>query len=763
VVVGWSKVGKTRTLFEAVRRVLPTASMLVPDSDTLHRIPSHPAYGRGNETIVIWLDDLDRFLTNEHPLTPALLTHLRTAHPGRTIVAATLRREAYERLRKDDGELTYTSRTLLNQTTRIALESTVGNAFEHVAAETGYPDLDLERYRAQGYGLGEVLAGAPALLERYEHADSRLRAIIQVAVDWQRIGRQDPIPEPILLDLADRTARRIQPNLRADFAATTAALTAATEPMEHTARIAALETIWFSDDDCGYRAFDYLVAADDGHHSLPARSIPDSFWDAATRHADHEILIAAGMAAGRRGREDIAIALFQRPAEAGNTSAMNNYGALLRKSGDIERGEDWVRRASEAGSYHAMGNYGYFLAERGDREGAERWYVEGIAGGDLNAMNNFGLLLQQRGDIAEAEAWWQRAADAGHETAMFNLAFLLAQRDELEAAERWCRKAVDAGHHSGLDILGRTLWIRGHHHAAIHMWKSAAGEGDTAAMVSLGYHLAYTGSNNADNPWYAKAAAAGDTSGLRNLALRLAKRGDSDGAAILFQVAARAGDAMAMYSLGVICDRGGESEAAIAWFRAAAANGDIRAMCRLAAHSEFDGDRTQSDDWLARIAESDKEIPAAARYELGLVYQNRGDLDNAEHHHGKAAMAGYPPAAAVLGFILLDKKQYEQAEGWLRFAAERGEGDAMYKLANLRHSSGDSAEAQDWRWRAIAAGEKRAIAWFRPREQPPHEPVATDRPSRHDLGWLTPKTLASRKCWTETGKEAVGISVHLRR
>ncbi|MFD6106720.1 hypothetical protein ACFWFQ_29125, partial [Nocardia salmonicida] len=165
VITGPSKVGKTRTLFEATRRVLPHARVLVPHPDTLHRIPEHPRFTASTETIVIWLEDLQDFLTTEHPLAPALLAHLND-RSARTVIAATLRSESLARLRDDNsGELTRDTRAVLDQACHIELATTSEDPVEQAAAAAAYPALPLGQH-----GLAEVLAGAPELLRRYDAA-----------------------------------------------------------------------------------------------------------------------------------------------------------------------------------------------------------------------------------------------------------------------------------------------------------------------------------------------------------------------------------------------------------------------------------------------------------------------------------------------------------------------------------------------------------------------------------------------------------------
>ncbi|MGW4124422.1 hypothetical protein [Nocardia sp. NPDC004711] len=67
VLIGPSEAGKTRTLFEALTRTCPGARVLVPAREKLDALPEHPAYTAGPDPIVVWFDDLGRFLTGPRP------------------------------------------------------------------------------------------------------------------------------------------------------------------------------------------------------------------------------------------------------------------------------------------------------------------------------------------------------------------------------------------------------------------------------------------------------------------------------------------------------------------------------------------------------------------------------------------------------------------------------------------------------------------------------------------------------------------------
>ncbi|MBF6215065.1 tetratricopeptide repeat protein [Nocardia puris] len=480
VVVGPSKAGKTRTLFEAVRAHDPGARVVWPVIDGVGELAVHSRIATSTDPLVVWLDDLHEYLTGPTGLTPAVLARFST-RPGRTVVVATLRSEMRAQLR-GGGELRQDTRMLLEQAVTVDLTSTSEDAVERAAAERAYPGYGSDRC-----GLGEGLAGAPELLARYDDARAaapELYTVIAVAVDWARIGRTEPIPQHVLTDLALRELRKSHPYLEATTASISTAIHTARTPPLGAGRAAALHTSFLEDDTRGYRAFDYLTAADDGQDHRTPRPIPDAYWREATNDCDTNTLIIVGVAAYYRDNTPAATTLFQKAAEAGDRDAMFILGVLLAESGDLAEAENWYRAAIKAGHSGAISILGILLYKRGDLGEAESWYREAVEAGHSGAMVDLGILLKQRGDLVEAESWYRRAIEAGqHSRAMVNLGFLLEQRGDLSEAESWYRRATEVG--------------------------------DRDAMVNLSYLLKKRGDLSEAESWYRKATGIGGAIDLR--------------------------------------------------------------------------------------------------------------------------------------------------------------------------------------------------------------------------------------------------------
>ncbi|MFD6104424.1 tetratricopeptide repeat protein, partial [Nocardia salmonicida] len=472
LVVGPSKSGKTRTLFEAILRTLPEARLLIPERRQLWAVLENPQFHSGDETVVVWLDDLHDFLTAERPLTPAMLAHL-FARPAGTVVAATLRSDALDTIGEASGAYIRDIRSILIQANTIRLASTSKDPDEQAAAAAAYPSLDLTRH-----GLAEMLASAPELLDLYERSertDRPLHVILRAAVDWARIGRPDPIPEPTLVRLASGAAADLYPELEIGEESIVAAIAAARTPLENGC-VAALSTTAPTPPVRAYRVFDYLVASDDSTEGgRKRRPIPESFWHAATQGADPGILTIVGKNADIRRAQTARDMLWRRAADRGEPEAMYQLGILLMVLGDDK---------------------------------AANSLLAGAAGlGHLEAINQFAYNLMENEDYNNAAKWFARAADAGHPDSMCGLAVLVHEADAA-VAETLLRSAAESGHPIAMRCLGMLLRNQGKTSEAIDQLQRAACGGDIDGMILLAVLLHETGKPGEARQWMRTAEAA---------------------------------------------------------------------------------------------------------------------------------------------------------------------------------------------------------------------------------------------------------------
>jgi tetratricopeptide (TPR) repeat protein len=143
MVKGQSRTGKSRTAFEIAARELPHWRLLVPKDRAalaglreLERLP-----GEG-ELVLVWLDDLDRYLTGEGTggLDARLLARLAVCDPPMKVLA-TIRLEEHARLVATEGEMGRSVRELLNRFDAGAITLPVGfdNPAERAAITELYP------------------------------------------------------------------------------------------------------------------------------------------------------------------------------------------------------------------------------------------------------------------------------------------------------------------------------------------------------------------------------------------------------------------------------------------------------------------------------------------------------------------------------------------------------------------------------------------------------------------------------------------------
>ena len=199
VVEGASKVGKSRTLFEALSQcsVAERLRLVAPvHGDALRSLldPGQPMATRP-EYAVLWLDDLEPFLAQG--VTLQTLREWRSSRPG-WIVAATYGGKGSELVAEAaTGGLKTLAADILQHAREIALHATSSKEIGPLRGRLSDADLDAVRR----HGLAAYLVAGPALerkLTSKRHALGEREcpegvAVVYAAVDWARCGRIDPI------------------------------------------------------------------------------------------------------------------------------------------------------------------------------------------------------------------------------------------------------------------------------------------------------------------------------------------------------------------------------------------------------------------------------------------------------------------------------------------------------------------------------------------------------------------------------------------
>ena len=273
LVVGHSMSGKTRLASEVLKRKFADAPLIAADSDKALRELFDE--GLNPAGIVVWLDDLERFLGPDG-LTVGLLNRLTT---GGAIVVATIRISQRETYRPRD-ELRPPEWEVLQQFSEISLQRRLtGPELRRVRAAVEDPGV---LAAVDHYGLAEYLGAGPEALDKFEYGEDTNpvgQALVRAAVDWRRSGFNRPVSKQVLATmlptyLADRqdmprTSQTIDEGLAW-----------ATEKINET--VALLGQVFTGSNGPVFEAFDYLV----DQPTCTSTPVPDPMWALALEQAE---------------------------------------------------------------------------------------------------------------------------------------------------------------------------------------------------------------------------------------------------------------------------------------------------------------------------------------------------------------------------------------------------------------------------------------------------------------------------------------------
>jgi len=687
LVVGHSMSGKTRLAAEVVKQKFPDAPLVTAESGKALR----ELFDRGldPEGLVVWLDDLERFLGGGG-LTVGLLDRLIT---GRAIVIATIRilqRETYrpsDKLRPPEWEV-------LQRFSEILLQRRLtGSELGRVQATVSYPGV---LAAVNHYGLAEYLGAGPEALDKFEKGEITSPvgfALVRAAIDWRRTGFTRPVSQQILVRalsayLADRPdVPRTNPSIEEG-------LTWATMKINET--VALLGQVFPGSNGPSYEAFDYLI----DQLTRTSTPVPDLMWDLALEQSESAELNEIGMAARLASKLTIAEAAWRRAADEGDSEmaprAAHNLGDLLAWQGDLEGAKAAYQRVIDSGhpdyAPSAMIFLGPLLAEQGDLEGAKAAYQRIIDSGHpdcaTSATANLGVLLAEQGDLEGAKAAYQRIIDSGHPdcatSATANLGVLLAEQGDLEGAKAAIQQAIDSRHPylapRAAVRLGQLLDWLGDLEGAKAAWQQVRQIVEDAdpmvGPVGLflkaildGLHELVIGDLEGAKAAYQRAIDSEDTHEVSRaasiLARALEKQSDLEGAKAAWQQVIASGDAdlvpEAAFSLGRLLETQGDLEGAKAAYQRAVGIRDSYLAPPAASHLgwllERQGDLEGAKAAYQQAIDSEDthEAPKAA-YFLGRLLSRQGDLEGAKAAYQRAIDSDqdlWAPEAANMVELLL--------------------------------------------------------------------------------------------------------------
>lgn len=380
LLIGDSAAGKSRAGFEVALTAVP---------DTTFLCPRHPG---GIDSVIrslqvgksylVWLDDIERFLGPDG-LTSAKLAQMIDRSGYRVKVIATMRSHEYDRFGdhvESSIDSDYGSWRDSRDAIRRAVKIRVNRMWSPTELSRAAPhrtDTRINRALtvAQRFGVAEVLAAGPQLVEAWHNAcapgvQPRGAAIVRAAVDVRRSGVHGAIPRQLLED--------IHQNYLAKFGGDTLrpdpfdeGLSWALRPFSHSS-----VSMLTSAPGNTFMAFDYLVDA------LPHELIPDHTWNMTVQGVRPRQALDMGFIALLEARHDRAHTAFTIAAQAGILAAEAAQATVLGKNGKVSQAVTelrpiYDRRLTEFGERNpdtldAHAHLAYWTLKSGDTTEAIR-------------------------------------------------------------------------------------------------------------------------------------------------------------------------------------------------------------------------------------------------------------------------------------------------------------------------------------------------------------------------------------------------------
>jgi hypothetical protein len=492
LLVGGSSVGKTRSAVEAVKALLPDWWLVHPAGPVeVAALAQPPVPTR----MVVWLDELQRYLDGDHGLTAAVIRAL-LAGPGPVLIVGTLWPEYYAAYTAvpacGDEDPHARERQLLDLAAVVRIAPELSPAEEDSARVAAARDARLlVALESSGYGMTQTLAAAPQLVARWENAGPYPRAVLAAAFDMVRLGARAPLSAAMLRAAAPGYCTSRQ---RAEAPGNwfKHALAYATSTV-HGAAAALAPTGESMGQTTGYTVADYLLQY--AAQERRTAQVPASTWDAilsyVTDPADAARLAAR---ADSMLRYRYAIPLYRQAAVDVDDCAARRLAGLLARRGDVTE----LRSRAQAGDRNAALR---LAGPLGGRDDIEELRSRADAG-DLDALWRLVDWLGPRIDIRELRS----RADAGDMRAALRLAGVMAERGDIEglrsraaAGDQYAalalggpgdigelRARADAGDEDAAKLLATLLARRGD----IEELRSRADAGEQYAAMRLAALLA---------------------------------------------------------------------------------------------------------------------------------------------------------------------------------------------------------------------------------------------------------------------------------
>lgn len=620
VVHGPPTVGKSRTLFEGLRRLAGKGQRLrlVAPADgaslrALSRRVRRRSWRRGR--LVLWLDDLEDFVAEQIGF-----KELEQWRRKNAIVVATYGGKGGDRELSEGPGWASLAENVLSHARRVGLQATTPEEVRQLPESFAA----VSREAIAKYGLAAALVAAPALEVKLSSQrdvggprSPAGAAIVYTAINWARCGRTDPIDREALGELwSSHLRERVEPTEEAFKQGLAWALTPVAGSISLLDEVA----------NGGFRANDHLGAAVE---DLEVPRISEETWRRALDTEEPAQAFNVGMAAHAARRMSdaeraLSLASSRDDSEVAGPASYN-LGLLLREQKEAEGAERAFERAKELGSPGVREQAGRAAIERAaaeevqgldedtrasierqfrdEHDGGEEatfiWgedvYRDAIDRGDGGAADDLGLAMMARGEMKEAEQMFRRALELGFKPASVHLGVVLDETGDPGGAEGAYREAMDYGLAEGAFNL------------ALLLKDKDDLPGAEEALL--------------------KAVALGHGPAAYNLGVLLGDRDDLAGAEKAFRQALDRGFPDAAEALGALLIRQGRLEEAEAYFRRMVAQGQDGAVF-LARSLVEQGKLAEAEAALAPVAE-EKDLRLDLIFALLLEQMGHPDAEEA--------------------------------------------------------------------------------------------------------------------------------------
>lgn len=375
--------------------------------------------------------------------------------------------------------------------------------------------------------------------------------------------------------------------------------------------------------------------------------------------------------------------------------------------------------AARKGDAKAQFDFGYLYEKEGYIDNAKEWYTKAADQGHVQAKAHLETLLlkedpkKQEALISEAmkmtdpkqrEALFLKVANVGNPQAQTELGALYKTgakgiEPDRDKARKWYGEAIKLGYAPAKGLLGHMFVEDKDYKSAKPYLEQAAKADNPFGQLMYGYihdqGLGVDKSLKDAKEWYLKAAQGGNILAQAYAGNMLKIEGNFSQAKIWLDSAARAGNQMAQVDLGDILVSEGKFKEALSMLLPAAQEGNKFAHFFVGYIYAVGGAGVPKDteaaiSWYEKSA---KAGSATAKYNLGIIYQDKGDLTNAKANFLDAAKNGIATSKASLGEILRKEKDFENAEKWLKEAQQAGNPAATVYLSRLYKDLGKTDDA----------------------------------------------------------------------